>query len=60
MPRRKMHGGRRPGAGRPRSKSAASERIELRVTTDERRAWEASAASGEQTLSEWIRERCNR
>lgn len=59
MPRRKTHGGRRPGAGRPKSGNAASERIEIRATPDERRAWETRAAEAEATLSEWIRERCN-
>ncbi len=51
---------RRIEGRKPRSGSAATERIELRLTTDERRAWESRAAEADTSLSEWIRERCNR
>lgn len=48
------------GPGRPpRADKASTERIELRVTTAERKDWEARAALGDQPLSEWIRVRCN-
>lgn len=52
------HGGRRPGAGRPGA--GRSETIKLRVTPAERRAWEQQAERAGVTMSEWIRERCNR
>lgn len=44
--------------GRPlRSNKPSLERIEIRITTAERKAWEKAA--GDLTLSEWIRQRCN-
>ncbi|HEX7096678.1 MAG TPA: hypothetical protein VF183_12405 [Acidimicrobiales bacterium] len=48
-------------AGRPpRAGKASTEIVKLRVTPDERRAWEQAAEREDKTLSEWIRERCNR
>jgi mobilization protein NikA len=44
----------------PLAAVAASEIVKLRVTPDERRAWEQRARHDAITLSEWIRERCNR
>ena len=50
---------RRPGRP-PRSTTPSLERIEIRVTPDERWAWEQAARREDKTLSEWIRGRCNR
>lgn len=47
---------RKPGRP-PRADKAAEERIEVRLTADERRSWERAA--GDVSLSEWIRARCN-
>jgi uncharacterized protein (DUF1778 family) len=33
--------------------------IQLRVTPDEREAWQRAAEASEMTLSDWIRQRCN-
>lgn len=52
MTERRRKPGRPPRAGKP-----AEERIEVRLTAAERRAWERAA--GEQTLSDWIRALCN-
>ncbi len=46
---------KKPGP-KPRAGKTADGRIELRVTPDERKAWERAA--GDRPLSEWIRERC--
>jgi hypothetical protein len=52
---------KQPRIGRPpRDGKASSEIVKLRVTADERKAWEQRASSDDKTLSEWIRERCNR
>jgi hypothetical protein len=49
-----------PGVGRgrpPRSDTAATERLELRITADERAAWERAA--GDAPLSVWLRDLAN-
>jgi uncharacterized protein (DUF1778 family) len=49
------------GPGRPpRAGTAATGRIELRVTDDERAAWMAAAELDGETLSDWMRARLNR
>jgi uncharacterized protein (DUF1778 family) len=46
------------GRGRPpRSDTAATERLELRITADERAAWERAA--GAEPLSVWLRDLAN-
>lgn len=47
-------GGRPPRAGK-----VSSEIVKLRVTADERRAWEQQAGREGVTMSEWIRSRLN-
>lgn len=47
---------RRPGRP-PRATKPSLERIEIRVTAAERRAWERAA--GKQTLSDWLRTLAN-
>lgn len=47
----------RPVGRPPRSGKPSLDRIELRVTAAERKAWER--ASGSLSLSEWIRALCN-
>jgi hypothetical protein len=50
----------KPRRGRPpRADRAATERVEIRATPDERAAWEHRATEAKASLSEWIRERCN-
>lgn len=58
MARQSTHGGRRAGAGR-KTDDARTELVKLRLTPDERRAWEQAAEREDKTLSEWIRERCS-
>jgi hypothetical protein len=49
---------KKPKVGRPpRSQKPATERIEIRVTTAERKAWERAA--GSDTLSDWLRTLAN-
>lgn len=51
---------KKPRPGRPpRAGKTSGEVVKLRVTADERRAWEQQAARDELSLSEWIRVRCN-
>lgn len=50
MAKRKDVGGRPPRGGK-----TSTETIKLRVTPDERRAWESEAAGSQMTLSEWLR-----
>jgi hypothetical protein len=47
---------RKPGRP-PRSDKPATERIEVRLTKDERKAWERAA--GKRTLSDWLRDIAN-
>lgn len=47
---------RKPGRP-PRAARPSSERIEIRITAAERKAWERAA--GETTLSEWLRSLAN-
>lgn len=49
---------RKPGRP-PRAARAATERVEIRATKAEVRAWSRLAEHAEVTLSEWIRQRCN-
>ncbi len=49
---------RRPGRP-PRSTTPSLERVEIRVTKAEKRAWERAAAACGRTLSEWIRDCVN-
>lgn len=53
-----MSNKRRPGRP-PRSTAPSLERIELRVTKAEKRAWERDAAACGRTLSDWIRDCVN-
>jgi hypothetical protein len=54
----KSANGKKAKSGRPpRSSKAATERVELRLTTAERKAWERAA--GDLSLSDWIRDLCN-
>ncbi len=48
--------GRPPGTGR-----GASDKIEVRVTPEERALWTAAATAedGSLNLGQWIRDRCN-
>lgn len=52
-----------PGGGRgpaPRSSSgAASKSITIRVTEEERAAWDRAAHERSQRLSDWVRDTCN-
>jgi hypothetical protein len=49
---------KKPKVGRPRrAGKVADDRITIRATAAERRAWERAA--GEQNLSDWIRAQCN-
>ncbi len=51
-------GGARKGAGRPAgSGRGAIDKIEIRVTPEERAAW--TTAAGDESLSSWIRARLN-
>lgn len=51
---------KKPKVGRPSLGDAGRTQVlSLKISADERRAWEARAAEAEATLSEWIRERCN-
>jgi hypothetical protein len=52
----------KPRMGRPprTGDAAAGEIITVRVTADERAAWERAAQDDEQSLAGWIRDRCNR
>jgi hypothetical protein len=52
MPKRK-----KPGQP-PRHGIGATERIEIRLTLVERKAWEYAAAQAGVTVSEWVRMRC--
>lgn len=49
-----MRAGRPPRAGK-----VAADTVRLRVTADERKAWEHAARDAKLTLSEWIRARCS-
>jgi hypothetical protein len=50
-----------PGGGRgPAPRGEASKPIGLRVTVEEREKWERAATERESTLSDWIRDTCNR
>jgi hypothetical protein len=52
---------RKPKLGRPPLGNAGRTSVlSLKVSADERRAWEAKAQADEVTLGAWIRERCNR
>ena len=35
-------------------------RLDLRMTPEEKRAWEQSANAGERNLTQWVRYLCNR
>ncbi len=59
MPRKKQDEQRGPGRP-PRAGTAATARVELRVTDDERAAWMAAAELDGETLSDWMRARLNR
>jgi hypothetical protein len=47
------------GTGRRPSRGEASKPLTIRVTDQERRAWERAAKEREQGLSDWIRNSCN-
>lgn len=49
---------KRPPGRPPRRGEAAETRVSVRVTDAELEAW--TRAAGEQSLGEWIRDRCNR
>ena len=52
---------KKPKLGRPPLGDAGRTNVlTLKVSADERRAWEQRAAEVDASLSEWIRERCNR
>lgn len=48
------HGGKRPGAGRPRTTDAT---LSIRCLESELERWRERAAEVGQTLSAWVRER---
>ena len=56
MPRTRKAKPGRPSLGDKGRTSVLS----LKVSEEERRAWEHRAATDDKTLSEWIRGRCNR
>jgi hypothetical protein len=47
------------GAGRRPSRGEASKPLTIRVTTQERGAWERAAKERDRALSDWIRDTCN-
>lgn len=55
-----LHGGARPGAGRPALPEGQRRdaRVVVRTTQAERDGWTAMAKAAGLTLSEWVRRRC--
>lgn len=52
-------GGKRKGAGRPKSDDPATVQVQVRTTPLGRAIWEDAAESAGKTLSEWMRDVCN-
>ena len=48
----------RPVGRPPRADEPALDRVEIRLTAAERKAWERAATAAGLSLSEWIRRRC--
>ena len=52
---------KKPRLGRPSlGSSGRTSVLSLKISEDERTAWGERASTEDVTLSEWIRERCNR
>ena len=45
--------------GAPKKDNPATLRVEIRVTPDEKAAWQAAAAACDKTISTWVRDLAN-